>query len=75
MRFLGMRPKTIKSRIMMTLDSKPLTRKYATGSNMRYRRNSSTPAQSCARGWLQQSLKTQEDDMCECIVHNENLYA
>ena len=59
----------------MTLDSKPLTRKYATGSKMRYRHNSSTPAQSCARGWLQQSLKTQEDDMCECIVHNENLYA
>ena len=75
MQFLGMRPKTIKSRIMMTLDSKPLTGKYATGSNMRYRHNSSTPAQSCARGWLQQSLKTQEDDMCECIVHNENLYA
>lgn len=49
--------------------------KVGCGSKMRYRHNSSTPAQSCARGWLQQSLKAQEDDMCECIAHNENLYA
>lgn len=44
-------------------------------SKMRYRHDSSTPAQSCARGWLQQSLKTQKDDMCECIAHNELLTA
>lgn len=45
--------------------------KVGCGSKMRYRHNSSTPAQSCARGWLQQSMKTQKDDMCECIAHND----
>lgn len=49
--------------------------KVCPGSKMRYRHNSSTPAQSCARGWLQQSLRTQKDDMCTSIAHNENLTA
>ena len=54
---VGMRPKTTKPRIIVIMDSEPLTRKYVAGSKMRYRHSSSTPAQSCARGWLQQSVK------------------